>query len=125
MSVLVTVCYLSPHLSQYDRYQRFGTEELVLQMGGVLCPSPECGMGLLPDDPQARRVQCPREIGGCGVRRGNGVEGRGREGEGLWVTDGRREGGESSCGNGVEGEGLWIVLCRRGGGGLWVIEGKC
>ena len=71
-----TVCYLSLHLSQYDRYQRFGTEELVLQMGGVLCPSPDCGMGLLPDDPQARRVQCPREIGGCGVRRGRVGEGR-------------------------------------------------
>ncbi|CAI8016690.1 E3 ubiquitin-protein ligase parkin, partial [Geodia barretti] len=45
---------------KYDRYQRFGTEEFVLQMGGVLCPARGCGMGLLPEDPTARRVQCPR-----------------------------------------------------------------
>lgn len=32
---------------QYDRYQRFATEEFVLQSGGVLCPQPGCGMGLL------------------------------------------------------------------------------
>jgi parkin len=51
---------------KYDRYQRFGTEEFVLQMGGVLCPARGCGMGLLPEDPTARRVQCPRESGGCG-----------------------------------------------------------
>ncbi len=55
---------------QYNRYQRFGTEEFVLQMGGVLCPNAGCGMGLLPDD-TGRRVQCPRErereMGGCGV----------------------------------------------------------
>jgi len=50
----------------YDRYQRFGTEEFVLQMGGVLCPQPECGMGLLPED-RGRRVICPRgPSGGCG-----------------------------------------------------------
>lgn len=54
---------LGPEL--YDRYQRFGTEEFVLQMGGVLCPQPHCGMGLLPED-QERKVDCPREIGGCG-----------------------------------------------------------
>ena len=53
--------------TQYDRYQKFGTEEFILQMGGVLCPRPGCGMGLLPDD-MGRRVQCPRGIGGCGVR---------------------------------------------------------
>ena len=53
--------------NQYDRYQRFGTEEFVLQMGGVLCPNPDCGMGLLPEDP-GRRVVCPRgQSGGCGV----------------------------------------------------------
>ena len=31
------------------RYQRFGTEELVLQSGGVLCPQPDCGAGILPE----------------------------------------------------------------------------
>eukprot|EP00731_Ephydatia_muelleri_P016968 Em0010g66a len=49
----------------YDRYQRFGTEEFVLQMGGVLCPQANCGMGLLPED-EERRVDCPRDSGGCG-----------------------------------------------------------
>ena len=34
--------------SQYDRYQRFATEEFVLQSGGVLCPQPNCGMGIMP-----------------------------------------------------------------------------
>lgn len=49
----------------YDRYQRFGTEEFVLKMGGVLCPQANCGMGLLPED-GGRRIHCPRENGGCG-----------------------------------------------------------
>ncbi|GAB0100366.1 E3 ubiquitin-protein ligase parkin [Sergentomyia squamirostris] len=46
----------------YDRYQRFATEEFVLQQGGVLCPQPGCGMGLLVE-PECRRVQCQS---GCG-----------------------------------------------------------
>ncbi|CAD7083227.1 unnamed protein product [Hermetia illucens] len=47
---------------QYERYQRFATEEYVLQVGGVLCPQPGCGMGLIVD-PECRRVQCQN---GCG-----------------------------------------------------------
>eukprot|EP00090_Calanus_glacialis_P003597 TRINITY_DN12640_c0_g1_i7.p1 TRINITY_DN12640_c0_g1~~TRINITY_DN12640_c0_g1_i7.p1 ORF type:complete len:485 (-),score=172.35 TRINITY_DN12640_c0_g1_i7:307-1761(-) len=48
---------------QYERYQRFGAEELVLQSGGVLCPQPGCGAGILPDiDADCRRVAC-RECG--------------------------------------------------------------
>lgn len=50
---------------QYDRYQKFATEEFVLQSNGVLCPQPGCGMGLLMDDVQCRRVHCQN---GCGVR---------------------------------------------------------
>uniref|UniRef100_A0A1B0GN34 E3 ubiquitin-protein ligase parkin n=1 Tax=Phlebotomus papatasi TaxID=29031 RepID=A0A1B0GN34_PHLPP len=46
----------------YDRYQRFATEEFVLQQGGVLCPQPGCGMGLLVEK-DCRRVQCQS---GCG-----------------------------------------------------------
>lgn len=42
---------------QHDRYQRFGTEEFVLKMGGVLCPGRGCGMGLLPE-PNMRRIKC-------------------------------------------------------------------
>ena len=47
---------------QYDRYQRFGAEECVLQSGGVLCPQPDCGMGILQDEP-CRKVTCEQ---GCG-----------------------------------------------------------
>ncbi|XP_037934192.1 E3 ubiquitin-protein ligase parkin isoform X2 [Teleopsis dalmanni] len=47
---------------EYDRYQRFATEEYVLQAGGVLCPQPGCGMGLLAD-PECRKITC--QIG-CG-----------------------------------------------------------
>ncbi|XP_023336110.1 E3 ubiquitin-protein ligase parkin [Eurytemora carolleeae] len=43
----------------YERYQRFGTEELVLQSGGVLCPQPDCGAGILPElSDTCRRVAC-------------------------------------------------------------------
>ncbi|ERL88686.1 hypothetical protein D910_06069 [Dendroctonus ponderosae] len=31
----------------YERYHRFATEEFVLQAGGILCPQPGCGMGIL------------------------------------------------------------------------------
>ncbi|XP_074224139.1 E3 ubiquitin-protein ligase parkin isoform X3 [Camelus bactrianus] len=52
---------------QYNRYQQYGAEECVLQMGGVLCPSPGCGAGLLPE-PGQRRVTCEGANGlGCGV----------------------------------------------------------
>ncbi|XP_057594138.1 E3 ubiquitin-protein ligase parkin isoform X3 [Hippopotamus amphibius kiboko] len=51
---------------QYNRYQQYGAEECVLQMGGVLCPSPGCGAGLLPE-PDQRKVTCERGSGlGCG-----------------------------------------------------------
>ncbi|XP_068866203.1 E3 ubiquitin-protein ligase parkin isoform X4 [Aphelocoma coerulescens] len=52
---------------QYNRYQRYGAEECVLQMGGVLCPTPGCGAGLLPE-PGLRRIVCEPGNGlGCGV----------------------------------------------------------
>lgn len=46
--------------NNYDRYQRFGAEELVLQTGGVLCPQPGCGAGIFPADEGAncRRLAC-------------------------------------------------------------------
>ncbi|KAI1894450.1 hypothetical protein AGOR_G00115940 [Albula goreensis] len=51
---------------QYERYQRYAAEECVLQMGGVLCPAPGCGAGLLPE-PGQRRIQCQQGGGlGCG-----------------------------------------------------------
>lgn len=49
-------------VEQYDRYQRFATEEFVLQAGGVLCPQPNCGMGILVDE-FCTRVHC---LNGCG-----------------------------------------------------------
>ncbi|KAK0174748.1 hypothetical protein PV327_010482 [Microctonus hyperodae] len=56
--------------NQYEQYQRFGAEEYVLRAGGILCPQPDCGMGIIPPDPQSvandddcRKIQC---IGGCG-----------------------------------------------------------
>ncbi|XP_074920194.1 E3 ubiquitin-protein ligase parkin isoform X3 [Chelonoidis abingdonii] len=52
---------------QYNRYQRYGAEECVLQMGGVLCPTPGCGAGLLPE-PEVRKIVCEPSNGlGCGV----------------------------------------------------------
>ena len=40
------------------RYQRFAAEECLLQAGGVLCPQPRCGAGIMPDDPEERKVKC-------------------------------------------------------------------
>lgn len=48
--------------AQYAQYQRFGAEEYVLQAGGVFCPQPGCGMGILADA-DCRRITC---INGCG-----------------------------------------------------------
>ncbi|KAJ8918341.1 hypothetical protein NQ315_008034 [Exocentrus adspersus] len=48
--------------AQYAQYQRFATEEFVLRSGGVLCPQPGCGMGILPDE-ECTRITC---INGCG-----------------------------------------------------------
>jgi len=43
----------------YTRYQTFAAEEVVLQAGGVLCPQPGCGAGILPDlTGDCRRVGC-------------------------------------------------------------------
>ncbi|KAL0964343.1 hypothetical protein UPYG_G00322540 [Umbra pygmaea] len=51
---------------QYERYQRYAAEDCVLQMGGVLCPAPGCGEGLLPEDDR-RRIHCLQGNGlGCG-----------------------------------------------------------
>ncbi|XP_018572816.1 E3 ubiquitin-protein ligase parkin isoform X2 [Anoplophora glabripennis] len=48
--------------TQYAQYQRFGTEEFVLRSGGVLCPQPGCGMGIIPDS-YCTKITC---INGCG-----------------------------------------------------------
>ncbi|XP_018544269.1 E3 ubiquitin-protein ligase parkin isoform X2 [Lates calcarifer] len=51
-------------LSQYGRYLQYGAEECLLMIGGLMCPSPGCGAGLLPSD-GSRRVECDRRAG-CG-----------------------------------------------------------
>lgn len=48
---------------QYAQYQRFGAEECVLKAGGVLCPQPGCGAGILADA-DCTRIVC---LNGCGV----------------------------------------------------------
>ncbi|XP_077295237.1 E3 ubiquitin-protein ligase parkin isoform X2 [Arctopsyche grandis] len=48
--------------NQYKQYQRFAAEEYVLQSGGVLCPQPGCGSGILID-PHCTKITC---IHGCG-----------------------------------------------------------
>lgn len=47
---------------QYEMYQRFATEECVLKAGGVLCPQPGCGDGIIPDN-SCNKVAC---LNGCG-----------------------------------------------------------
>lgn len=41
----------------------------MLRAGGLLCPRPDCGMGIIPESPddgsdKCRKIQC---FGGCGV----------------------------------------------------------
>lgn len=50
---------------QYDRYQRFATEEYVLNSGGVLCPQPDCGMGFIVDV-DCKKITCSNGCGVCG-----------------------------------------------------------
>lgn len=44
-------------------YERFATEEYVLKQGGVLCPQPDCGAGIIVDI-DCDKVTC---VNGCGV----------------------------------------------------------
>ncbi|XP_044751938.1 E3 ubiquitin-protein ligase parkin [Coccinella septempunctata] len=48
--------------TQYAQYQKFATEEFVLRSGGVLCPQPGCGMGILIDE-GCKKISC---LHGCG-----------------------------------------------------------
>ena len=41
----------------YGRYQQFGAEECLRQMGGIFCPAPGCCSGLIPE-PGQQRIQC-------------------------------------------------------------------
>uniref|UniRef100_A0AAX7VV30 E3 ubiquitin-protein ligase parkin n=1 Tax=Astatotilapia calliptera TaxID=8154 RepID=A0AAX7VV30_ASTCA len=49
---------------QYGRYLQYGAEECLLTTGGMMCPSPGCGAGLLPPDGR-RKLECDRRLG-CG-----------------------------------------------------------
>ncbi|XP_066149617.1 E3 ubiquitin-protein ligase parkin isoform X1 [Euwallacea fornicatus] len=44
-------------VENYERYHRFAAEEFVLQSGGMLCPQPGCGTGILAD-PECTRISC-------------------------------------------------------------------
>ncbi|XP_065057093.1 E3 ubiquitin-protein ligase parkin-like isoform X2 [Rhopilema esculentum] len=50
----------------YEIYQRFATEDLVIQSGGILCPGRGCGSGLFPEL-GLRRIVCEKRSGGCGL----------------------------------------------------------
>ncbi|XP_065894748.1 E3 ubiquitin-protein ligase parkin-like [Dysidea avara] len=41
----------------YNRYQRFATEEFLRLSGGIFCPQPKCSNGMIPE-PGERRVEC-------------------------------------------------------------------
>ncbi|KAM9700111.1 E3 ubiquitin-protein ligase parkin isoform 5-T5 [Menidia menidia] len=90
---------------QYGRYQRFATEECVLACGGVLCPAPGCGAGLLAPDGE-RRVECPPR-GGCGLVFCGGCRGPYHQGP---------CGGGGSNGGGPAHRGGPRGLCGGGGG---------
>uniref|UniRef100_A0A3Q3G9X8 E3 ubiquitin-protein ligase parkin n=1 Tax=Labrus bergylta TaxID=56723 RepID=A0A3Q3G9X8_9LABR len=49
---------------QYERYLQYGAEECLQEIGGLMCPSPGCGAGLVPLE-GSRRVECDRQLG-CG-----------------------------------------------------------
>ncbi|EEC18276.1 hypothetical protein IscW_ISCW013634 [Ixodes scapularis] len=58
-------CLSCTDVRWYQRYQRFAAEEFVLQAGGVLCPQPGCGQGILVDQ-GCTRVTCEAATQGCG-----------------------------------------------------------
>lgn len=92
---------------QYTRYKRFGAEECLLQEGGVLCPSPGCGAGILPACGE-RRVTCQMEGGfGCGFVFCRNCHDAFHEGE-----CGRREGSEGQATQ-IEGQRLDVDLQRE------------
>ncbi|XP_064618311.1 LOW QUALITY PROTEIN: E3 ubiquitin-protein ligase parkin-like [Liolophura sinensis] len=49
---------------QYERYHRFSAEQVLLSEGGVLCPRPGCGNGLMLNT-EKRRIHCQPPVG-CG-----------------------------------------------------------
>lgn len=63
--ILANHFFFSCFIFQYSQYQRFGAEEFVLKSGGVLCPQPGCGAGILPDETCVTKITC---LNGCGVR---------------------------------------------------------
>ena len=43
---------------EYQRYQQFAAEECLLKAGGVICPQPDCGMGIIVDDASLNKIEC-------------------------------------------------------------------
>ncbi|XP_051251670.1 E3 ubiquitin-protein ligase parkin isoform X2 [Dicentrarchus labrax] len=87
-------------VSKYGRYLQYGAEECLLTIGGVMCPSPGCGAGLVPPEDD-RRVECDRQLG-CGFVFCKDC----REGyhEGVCHTEPARPTGEASQGFVVDEE---------------------
>ena len=46
---------------QYQRYQKYGTQENILRAGGVLCPGTNCEQPILLEDPNQKRIRCTNE----------------------------------------------------------------
>ena len=41
---------------QYERYQRFAAEQFVIDAGGILCPQPNCGTGIMPNKDESAQI---------------------------------------------------------------------
>lgn len=63
---------------EYERYKTFATEHFLMDQGGVLCPNPKCGEGMLPETNSntikcfscqhsfCRMCSCDSHSGACG-----------------------------------------------------------
>ncbi|XP_044727247.1 E3 ubiquitin-protein ligase parkin isoform X1 [Chrysoperla carnea] len=118
---------------QYVQYQRFATEEYVLRQGGVLCPQPGCGMGILLEQ-DCQRIVC----GNCGYswdrnanpNLENGIEGMGvlwpgvnpnNAARGRWIGNNKADSSSATtktcpkCGVATERDGGCMhMICARG-----------
>ena len=47
--IIKMICHVDIVYLQYERYKNFATEEYVIKNGGVLCPNPKCGQGMIPE----------------------------------------------------------------------------
>ena len=43
---------------QYERYKDFGAEDFLLSTGGIICPNPVCGEGMMLEDSPGSNIRC-------------------------------------------------------------------